>query len=193
MIFEKDGYVLRPARAENAEAYYARNYCPLDPEAARMTGCKPCFSHDEVVDFFHRCLSDDSRRFFLLISPGGNIVGENVIHEIDPDTRSANYRVALFHPEDRGHGLGRWMARAAQEVAFGQLGLHRLELQVFSFNPRAERAYLAAGFRREGVRRDAVRDGDGFADEILMAVLEEEWRAENAGSRIHSGCAAVSE
>ena len=49
-------------------------------------------------------------------------------------------------------------------------------MDVFSFNPRAERAYLAAGFRREGVLRDAVRDGDGCGDDILMALLEEEWR-----------------
>lgn len=39
------------------------------------------------------------------------------------------------------------------------------------------RAYLAAGFREEGVCRDAVRDGDGYGDDILMAILEAEWRA----------------
>ena len=48
---------------------------------------------------------------------------------------------------------------------------------MFSFNPRARRAYLAAGFREEGVCRDAVRDGDGYGDDILMAILEAEWRA----------------
>ena len=29
---------------------------------------------------------------------------------------------------------------------------------------------------REGVLRDAVRDGGGYADYILMAILEDEWR-----------------
>lgn len=60
--------------------------------------------------------------------------------------------------------------------AFEQLYLHRLELDVFSFNPRAEKAYLKAGFKREGVLRDAVKDGDKYADDILMAILEEEWK-----------------
>ncbi len=54
--------------------------------------------------------------------------------------------------------------------------LHRLELDVFSFNQRAEKAYLRAGFQREGVRRDAVLDGNRYADDILMAILEEDWR-----------------
>lgn len=48
---------------------------------------------------------------------------------------------------------------------------------MYSFNPRAERVYRAAGFRREGILRDAVRDGDAYADAILMAMLEDEWRA----------------
>ena len=67
-----------------------------------------------------------------------------------------------------------------RDFAFEHLKLHRLELDVFSFNPRAERAYLRAGFRREGVLRDAIRDGDAYADDILMALLEDEWRAQKA-------------
>ena len=66
-------------------------------------------------------------------------------------------------------------------LAFDRLHLHRVYLDVFSFNPRAERAYLAAGFTREGALRDAIRDGDGYADDILMSILEDEWRAREAG------------
>ena len=172
-----EGCLLRPARPEDAEAYYTQCFDPLDPEVARYTGCKPVFSREEVVSAFLRFTGDRDRRFYLLVDPAGRIVGESVINEIDWDLRKANYRVAIFSPDLRGRGLGTWMAERACEVAFGELGLHRLELDVYSFNPRAERAYEKAGFRREGVLRDAVRDGEGYADDILMAILEEEWRA----------------
>jgi len=56
------------------------------------------------------------------------------------------------------------------------LHLHRLELDVFSFNTRAEKAYIKAGFKREGVLRDAIKDGDTYADDILMSILEDEWK-----------------
>ena len=46
----------------------------------------------------------------------------------------------------------------------------------FPFNPRAIRAYEKAGFRREGVRREAVLDGAAYGDDVLMAILEDEWR-----------------
>lgn len=73
-------------------------------------------------------------------------------------------------------GIGSWVIRMTCGFAFEHLHLHRLELNVFSFNPRAEKAYLKAGFKREGVLRDAVKDGDFYADNILMAILEDEWR-----------------
>ena len=41
---------------------------------------------------------------------------------------------------------------------------------------RAEKCYLKAGFNREGVLRDAVLNGDEYADDILMSILEVEWR-----------------
>ena len=69
------------------------------------------------------------------------------------------------------------MVEVTRDFAFEALKLHRLELDVFSFNPRARRVYEKAGFKVEGVLRDAVKDGDRYADDILMAILEDEWRA----------------
>jgi hypothetical protein len=51
----------------------------------------------------------------LIIAPDGRIIGESVIDEIDWDLRSANFRIALCHTT---------------------------ELDVYSFNWRAEKAYL---------------------------------------------------
>lgn len=175
--WEKDGYILRPAKKEDAENYYQQNYNPLDPEVARLTGCKPSFTHDEVVNFFLSCIDDEDRYDFLIVSPDGNIIGESVINEIDWELRSANFRIGIFHSDTCGKGIGSWATRMTCGFAFEQLHLHRLELDVFSFNPRAEKAYLKAGFKREGVLRDAVKDGDNYADDILMAILEDEWKA----------------
>lgn len=174
-IWEKDGYVLRPAEKQDAESYYQQNYNPLDPETARLTGCKPAFTHDEVVSFFLSCVDAQDRYDFLIIAPDGKIIGESVINEIDLKVRSANFRIAIFDSGFCGRGIGSWAIRMTCGFAFEQLHLHRLELDVFSFNPRAEKAYLKAGFKREGVLRDAVKDGDSYADDILMAILEDEW------------------
>lgn len=176
-IWEKDGYILRPAQKEDAENYYHHNFNPLDPEVARLTGCKSSFTHDEVVDFFLSCIDNEERYDFLIVAPDGKIIGESVINEINWELRSANFRIGIFHSNSCGKGIGSWVTRMTCGFAFEQLHLHRLELDVFSFNSRAEKAYLKAGFKREGVLRDAVKDGDNYADDILMAILEDEWKA----------------
>lgn len=176
ILSEKEGFVIRLARAEDAADYYEQNYCPLDKEVARLTGCKEAFTKEEVISFFLKSLEEDDRYFFLIIAPDGRIIGESVINEIDWSLRCANFRIALYHTTERGKGIGTWATEATRDFAFEELKLHRLELDVYSFNPRAEKAYIKAGFKREGVLRDAVLDGDKYADDILMSILEDEWR-----------------
>lgn len=172
----KDGYMLRFAKKSDAEEYFEQNFNPLDKEVACLTGCKEHFEREEVVGFFLNSLKDGDRYFFLIISPDNRIIGESVINEIDKKTGSANFRIGIFQATERGKGIGTWAVEITRDFAFETLKLHRLTLDVFSFNPRAERCYLKAGFRREGVLRNAIPDGDGYADDILMSISEDEWR-----------------
>ena len=161
---EKDGFLLRPPVWDDGECYY-ENFNPLDPEVARLTGSKPCFSREEVVGFFRKCLTDPDRRDFLIVAPGGKIIGESVINEIDWAEKSANFRIAIFRPEYHGKGIGTWAVETARDYAFRELKLNCLTLDVFSFNPRAKRVYEKAGFRVAEV----------CGDEMIMTLSREEW------------------
>lgn len=176
ILGERNGFLLRLAEAKGAEPYFEQNFSPLEKETARLTGCKEVFTREEVVSFFLKSLEDRERYFFLVIAPDGRIIGESVINEIDLTLRCANFRIALFHASERGKGIGTWVTEWTRDFAFEELKLHRLALDVYSFNPQAEKTYLKAGFRREGVLKDAVKDGNDYADIILMAILEDEWR-----------------
>ena len=110
-----------------------------------------------------------------MIAPDGEIIGESVINEVDWELRRANFRICIYQKTERGKGIGTWATEVTRDFAFEKL--HRLELDVYSFNPSAEKVYLKAGFKIEGVLRDAVRDGKEYADDILMSMLEEEWKA----------------
>lgn len=123
-----------------------------------------------------KSIKDKDRYFFLVISPEGRIIGESVINEIDLKLRSANFRIALYHTTEREKGIGTWATKVARDFAFETLKLHRLELNVYSFNPRAEAVYLKCGFKIEGVQRDAIIDENQYADNILMSILEDEWK-----------------
>ena len=177
ILGKKDGYIIRLAKIQDATNYYEQNFCPLDKEVARLTGSKEVYTKEEVETFFLSSLEDDDRYFFLIIAPNGRIIGESIINEIDWNLRSANFRIGLYQLTERGKGIGTWATEATRDFAFEKLRLHRLELDVYSFNPKAEKVYLKAGFKREGVLRDAIMDGIEYADDILMSILEDEWKA----------------
>ncbi len=175
--WEKDGFVLRLARKEDAIEYYEHNFNPLDSETARLTGSKSHFTRDEVIRFFQECIDSPDRYDFVILSPEGHIIGESILNEINHELRCANFRICLFHSEGYGKGIGSWAIEKTLEFAFRDLKLHRVGLDVYSFNPRAIQAYEKAGFKHEGILRDAVKDGTSYADDILMAILEDEWRS----------------
>lgn len=153
IIASRDGFVIRFAEAEDVKNYFEQNYCPLDREVARLTGCKEVFTEEEVTKFFLKSIEDDDRYFFLVISPDGKIIGESVINEIDWDLRCANFRMEIYHTTERRKGIGTWVTELTRDFDFEILKLHRLELDVYSFNPRAERVYKGRIQKRRGFER----------------------------------------
>lgn len=175
-VWKRDEFILRSAKKDDIDNYYEHNFEIVDSESIRLTGSKSYFSKDEVTTFLNKSVEDEDRYLFFLIDAKGDIIGESVISEIDLKLRSASFRIAISTSKARNRGIGTWMTEVTRDFAFEVLKLHRLELEVFSFNPRGERVYVKAGFRREGVLRDAILDGDVYADVILMSILEDEWR-----------------
>jgi len=106
-----------------------------------------------------------------LRSSDGAFLGEAVLNQLDAPNDSVNYRVWLAGPESTGRGHGTEVTRMVLSYAFKDIGLHRVALGVYAFNPRARRVYEKCGFVVEGRRRDALRWDGSWCDEIMMSVL----------------------
>lgn len=78
-------------------------------------------------------------------------------------------------------GYGTDAMKLAVQFAFMELGLQRVSLGLFDYNPRALRAYEKVGFRLEGrTRKDLLREGQR-ADSLWMGILREEWQPMQGG------------
>lgn len=106
----------------------------------------------------------------------GDLIGHATIYGATLPTRVGTYAIILG-PEHAGHGYGTEVTRMMLRYAFDELGLNKVELQVWAFNTRAISSYEKAGFVREGVRRARAFHAGKFHDEVLMGVLAQEWRA----------------
>jgi len=111
----------------------------------------------------------------------GETVGHISLGGLSRKNRSARIsRVLVGDLHTRGRGIGQAMVEAVLQVGFEQLGLHRIELGVYSFNAAAIRCYQKSGLTIEGTSRDILQYGDAYWSLVEMSVLEDEWRARQA-------------
>ena len=78
------------------------------------------------------------------------------------------------HPRFRGARVGDTAARMFQHHLFDDLGLHRLQLEIYGFNQRAIAHAERVGFVHEGVKRKAYRRDDSWVDGVMYALLRED-------------------
>jgi len=74
------------------------------------------------------------------------------------------------------HGYGTDAMRILVNFIFSEMNIHKILLRVFAFNERAIKSYQKVGFKIEGTLRSQIFREGKYHDEILMGVLEEEWR-----------------
>ncbi|MET8976298.1 GNAT family protein [Streptomyces sp. NPDC004539] len=165
--------VLRPFTEADAEGMAV---LLDDPEVIRFTGASPNPLGPEFLRSWYGSRAAQADRLDLAVTDraSGELVGEVVLNEWDPEARSCTFRTMLG-PRGRGRGLGTEATRLIVGYGFDRIGLHRIGLEAYAFNSRALRVYEKVGFVREGIRREIeLKDGE-WVDEVLMAVLEGEW------------------
>ena len=170
---------LRPIRPDDADAMWDML---VDAEGRRLTGTTRAFTREEIDAWCAGRETAEGRYDFAVTASGDDEYrGEIVLDEIDPVLRSAGLRLAM-RPAYRGRGYGTEAIELVLGFAFDGLDLHRVELEALSINTRALSLYENIGFRVEGRRRDAYRDGDGWCDAVVMSMLEDEYRAGRPGA-----------
>lgn len=163
--------VLRPIVASDADHMWADLQ---DEESRRLTGTHQTFER-HVIDRWCASRADQSDRLDLAVidRATGRWAGEVVINELDEDNHACGFRIALG-PGGRNRGLGTEATRMIVDHVFDTVDeprIHRIELEVYAFNPRAMAVYEKAGFVREGVRRASLFWDGEYVDTVVMGIL----------------------
>ncbi len=169
-----DRIVLRPITVGDAAAMFASL---SDEESMRLTGTLDTFTFEQVENYCRRIeTADDRADYAITLQDDPTYLGEVVLNDIDWHNRSANFRIALASKNIFGKGYGTEATRLILEYGFRTLKLHRIELEVYDFNPRAQHVYEKVGFIKEGVRRDVLLWEGLYHSAIVMSILAHEFR-----------------
>lgn len=159
-----------------------------DPEVCRYLPFEPM---DERV-LAHRLATDLGRREITAPGQGltlgieqagdGRLVGDVVLflHSTEHAGGEIGY---VLHPGVTGRGYATEASAAVLDLAFGELGLHRVIARMDARNTASTRVAARLGMRREAWFRSNEKFKGTWSDELVFALLDEEWRARRASPR----------
>ncbi|WP_312651885.1 GNAT family protein [Proteiniclasticum sp.] len=181
-VLEGERALLRPFKEEDLKFILAI----LDePELRRLTGSASCDEETnsplstedlERTRHWYESRNEQTDRLDLAIidKKTGLLVGEAVFNEYDEATGNVNFRI-LIGQAGQGRGIGSEATKIFLRYGFILLDLHKISLEVFSFNPRAERVYIKNGFVLEGIKREDFRFNEEYIDTKIYGMLKSDF------------------
>jgi RimJ/RimL family protein N-acetyltransferase len=147
------------------------------------------FSHDEVEPFLaavrvrdrdglrdeiERSLAEPQEFGRFVIEVDGERAGAMGFKVVNRRSRIADLGGLAVHPDFRGRRVADEAARLFQRHLVFDLGYHRLQMEIYGFNDRAQAHAERAGWVREGVRRKAYDRHGEWVDGVLYGIVRED-------------------
>jgi RimJ/RimL family protein N-acetyltransferase len=172
---EDDGLRLRRAAPGDVEFLAAlAQHEEVEPFMAAVSAR----SHEELLEQVRLGEQEPEElgRFVLEVSgdAGWERAGALAFDTWNRRVRIAWIHAVMMHPVYRGHGLTERAIRLLTRYLVRELGFHRVQLEVYGFNERAQRLFERAGYTREGARRKAYWRHGAWQDGIHYGILEDE-------------------
>lgn len=105
---------------------------------------------------------------------GWEPVGQLAFEVANRRSRIAFLHAVMVDPAVRGQGVAVAAVRLAAHHLIRDLGYHRVQLEVYGFNERAQRLFERAGFVREGAKRRAYWRHGAWHDGVMFGLTEED-------------------
>lgn len=173
-MFENEAVKLRKLATNDYTIYHNwRN----DMEVMETTSpYLDMYTLEETEQFITAIVSQsDAKGYMIEHKKTGQTVGIVSLINIDYKNRSAECIIDIGAKDMWGKGVGTAAVSLILEFAFLELNLHRVYLQVFSFNKKAIKLYEKTGFIYEGKQREALYRMGKWHDIVMMSILENEY------------------
>ena len=167
--------VLRELRASDAASLFAML---TSEEVSRFISPPPT-----TIEGFERFIAWTLREreagkyvcYAVTIKGYDTAIGIFQVRELEPCFSTAEWGFAIGSAF-WGTGVFQESAELVMEFAFETLGVHRLEARAAVKNGRGNGALLKIGAVQEGLlRRSFLKNGE-FVDQVLYAIIEDDWR-----------------
>ncbi len=113
---------------------------------------------------------------FCITTLEGRHIGATGLENIQRLHKRATFGIIIGDKEYWNKGYGSEAAKLIIDYGFKKLKLHKIDLGVYSYNPRAIKVYKRLGFKVEGRSREHTFWNKKYHDAFLMGILNKEWK-----------------
>ncbi len=151
-----------------------------DSEVTEYLNARYPFSHQQEREWLTRTGAAGYANASFAVERRGDglLIGSVSLRADAPENRAATLGIMIGEKGCWDGGYGTDTMLTVCRFGFGQMNLHRIELEVFAEHARARHVYEKIGFQVEGVRRDAQYRRGRYRDLVVMGLLEGELRVE---------------
>lgn len=103
------------------------------------------------------------------------VIGHVALYNIDNIVKKAEFGILIGNEMAMGKGYGSLCLKYMLSLAFNELNLNRIELNLLSENIPAFKLYEKYGFKTEGLLRSAQYKNNRYYDIMLMSILKNEY------------------
>jgi RimJ/RimL family protein N-acetyltransferase len=174
-VVQGDGIRLRRAGADDTD--FLVELTTHEDVEPYLAGSRP-HDHEGLLAEIGRSEAEPEEfgRFIVEVERDGEWVraGAMGFELYNRRSRIADLGNLAIHPDFRGRRLSDEAAKLLQRHLLFDLGFHRLQLEIYGFNERAQHHAERAGFIREGVRRHAYWRHDEWVDGVIYGLVRED-------------------
>lgn len=175
---ETERLVLRPYRIDDLDALHAMY---ARPDVVRFLYSEVLSREQAAAQLVKRLrqraleAEGDKLVLAMVLRETGVLFGEVNLVWLSRTHRQGETGFVL-HPDHHGHGYAGEAAEVMLRLGFEDLGLHRIIGRCDGRNAGSQRVMEKLGMRREAwFRQNEVMKGE-WTDEVVYAILAEEWR-----------------
>ncbi|MDD3266014.1 MAG: GNAT family protein [Burkholderiales bacterium] len=132
-----------------------------------------CYVYQWSYDEHKTSLQNLNILHYIICNDNNEFYGYIILDNVQDISRSVNLRRIVI--TKKGIGIGRSVLQKIQKIAFEELKIHRLWLDVFVDNNRAYELYKNVGFRLEGTLIDSYFRNNAYVSQHIMAKLHSEY------------------
>jgi len=170
-MLEGEGFRLRRASAEDVD--FMVDLAVHDAVEPFMAAVSPR-GREELLEEVRRSDEEPQLHGRFVLEVESEQAGTLAFDVANRRSRIAYLHAIMLDPDYRGRGLAAAATRLLVRHLVFDLDYHRVQLEVYGFNERALRHFERAGFRHEGVRRQAYWRHGAWVDGILFGLVRED-------------------